>query len=648
MCLCYVGDIMSDNIKSKSIAWIFFSINVGDESKATCKLCDTVISRGSGKAGKFTTTNLLNHLMFKHSKELADERAKQPSSSTSRPKPALLQADIRTMVKSSRKWAKDDPKAKRMNRLIAEMMCIDNQPFDVVNDRGFRNLIAYSSPQYQLPSRPFFSDTEIPRLYDEEKEYLLAKLEKCESNYPFVSLTSDIWTEKYTLKSFLTITAHWCDEHFVRDWAVLTLQNLTESHTGQLISETCHAVLEEFKLSSKTFAMVRDGGSNMVAAFRNDEIHSIYCFIHKIQLIVSNHVLDQRSVRDAIARCKNFVTHMHKSTTASDEFQKIQTQLNQKVLRLVQDVCTRWNSTFYLIERCLKLKAAIMVYNARFPSTGRDIRTSDWECLSKIVKILQPFEEATREASSRSSSLSMVIPTVLGLQTFLEDAITPNVDNNDEFPGIKTTLKAMLDDLIVRFQVEIEDKVHVIATFLDPRYKLTCQSPSTSLNLVKLYILEDYHKTINDESPATPVQDSTQNPTPAPVKALSLKDYRKRLKLSSSSTSRNNDLGSAYSSSAETSLKEEIISYNSLSPLDDDADPLSYWKSSGFPMLSKLARTYLAIPPSSVESERTFSLSGNIYQPKRNRLVPEKAGMLLFVGSNLKIRRKLEDAIEIE
>ena len=66
-------------------------------------------------------------------------------------------------------------------------------------------------------------------------------------------------------------------------------------------------------------------------------------------------------------------------------------------------------------------------------------------------------------------------------------------------------------------------------------------------------------------------------------------------------------------------------------------DPLLYWKNNeqSKPLLAKLARRFLCAPPGSVPSERLFSTAGDIADGKRNRLLPEKVEMILFLNKNL-------------
>ena len=64
---------------------------------------------------------------------------------------------------------------------------------------------------------------------------------------------------------------------------------------------------------------------------------------------------------------------------------------------------------------------------------------------------------------------------------------------------------------------------------------------------------------------------------------------------------------------------------------------LEWWKENEtfFPNLSVLAKKYLAIPASSVSSERVFSLTGNIVNKKRARLSERTIGMITFMNKNM-------------
>ena len=92
-------------------------------------------------------------------------------------------------------------------------------------------------------------------------------------------------------------------------------------------------------------------------------------------------------------------------------------------------------------------------------------------------------------------------------------------------------------------------------------------------------------------------------------------------------------LGDAGDTEIEQYLKEPLIPFHC-------ANAYLWWRENRhrFVRLAKLARRYLAPPPTSVASERLFSTAGDIYDEKRNRLTPERAEMLLFIKKNFLIR----------
>ena len=65
--------------------------------------------------------------------------------------------------------------------------------------------------------------------------------------------------------------------------------------------------------------------------------------------------------------------------------------------------------------------------------------------------------------------------------------------------------------------------------------------------------------------------------------------------------------------------------------VDCNTNILKYWqaKQYQYPVLSRIARDYLAIPASSAASERIFSVGGDIVTKKRNRLLPSTLQYLL-------------------
>ncbi len=70
-------------------------------------------------------------------------------------------------------------------------------------------------------------------------------------------------------------------------------------------------------------------------------------------------------------------------------------------LMLIQDATTRWNSSYSMGERFLRLRKAVELFNASDKSFEQlKLVEEDWEDLTSILKILKPLEEATRYLSA--------------------------------------------------------------------------------------------------------------------------------------------------------------------------------------------------------------------------------------------------------
>src|SRR5277367_832011 len=83
-----------------------------------------------------------------------------------------------------------------------------------------------------------------------------------------------------------------------------------------------------------------------------------------------------------------------------------------------------------------------------------------------------------------------------------------------------------------------------------------------------------------------------------------------------------------------TTESSELERYLEL-PIDEEINPLLWWQahSSEFPIVSDMARDFLAIQATSVASEQAFSVAGNTITKTRNRLLPETARACLCVKS---------------
>ena len=90
--------------------------------------------------------------------------------------------------------------------------------------------------------------------------------------------------------------------------------------------------------------------------------------------------------------------------------------------------------------------------------------------------------------------------------------------------------------------------------------------------------------------------------------------------------------------SVSESRVEEALSYYWESPrISQHDDPFIFWQknSAEFPEVYSIALTTFSCPSGSVDSERLFSLAGDVINVKRTNLLPENAEDQIFLSKNL-------------
>ncbi|XP_057192592.1 zinc finger BED domain-containing protein 4-like [Triplophysa rosa] len=337
--------------------------------------------------------------------------------------------------KSFRKTASE--RAIKITDKIIEFIVLDDQPLSVVENVGFCCLIEHLEPRYSLPGRKYISETALPELYETVREHISCQLKDVQT----ISFTTDIWSSDAAPLSLLSLTAHWVDtvtpSSFTLQSAVLQANEFRGSHTGTSIAESIEGMLVKWNISkSRVHVILRDNTRNMKKAMAEMGVSSLGCFAHSLQLVVHEGLLSQRSVSDALANCRKIIGHFKHSPLATTRLEDIQKDLKMPTKRLQQDVVTRWNSTFYMVERILEQKRPISAYGADhdLPAT---LTANQWALLEKTVTVLAPFEELTKQISSSTSSVAEVIPsvTVLKRATCSGEPGGQRYKNNENYPS---------------------------------------------------------------------------------------------------------------------------------------------------------------------------------------------------------------------
>ncbi|CAG4962522.1 unnamed protein product [Parnassius apollo] len=239
----------------KSLAWDLF-LDKG-ENKAECKMCKVIISYKSG------VSNLTKHVQRKHiSVNLMRREQEVPAhalqstqftiSNTPLPTdapPNTIRFNTATMPTISAFLRRDCQKIKmQIDDHLMNLFIWDLQPFSIVEDKGFRELIKFDFPNYIIPSRKYFANYLLPGWYEEVKTNTKAALSLDAKS---ICLTTDMWTSRNN-DSYLAVTGHYIDDkNYSLQSVLLECKVLESRHTGLNLAEELRNVAQEWNILNK-------------------------------------------------------------------------------------------------------------------------------------------------------------------------------------------------------------------------------------------------------------------------------------------------------------------------------------------------------------------------------------------------------------
>ena len=207
--------------------------------------------------------------------------------------------------------------------------------------------------------------------------------------------------------------------------------------------------------------LVTDNASNAAAAARLTGWKHVPCFAHTLNLIVKGALEADSKLAALKKKCKDIVTFFHHSSKASEKLTDIQKQLGVPEKKLVQEVDTRWNSTFYMFERMIELHESVTTTLCLSGKSEMCISAEELELTKKVVEVLKPFESAIVDMSgSKFITVSKLIPIARSLQLV-------TVQNSTQIP-LKQELIAQMQRRFVNMEGNL---ILAKATLLDPRLK---------------------------------------------------------------------------------------------------------------------------------------------------------------------------------
>lgn len=152
----------------------------------------------------------------------------------------------------------------------------------------------------------------------------------------------------------MTITCHFINENFELKNVVLATKVLYKNHTAENIAKVMQEICIEWGIENKISCIVTDNAANMIKACDIFKKRHLPCYAHTLNLIMQD-MLGLECIKEILTKCKEIVRFFKSSTVGTEMLKKEQRATKTPEYKLIQEVSTRWNSSYYMVKRILEI-----------------------------------------------------------------------------------------------------------------------------------------------------------------------------------------------------------------------------------------------------------------------------------------------------
>lgn len=610
-----------------------------------CMICDTVLSYNTA------TSSLLAHLKFRHPSVFEDGGMQNVKESKS-DSPSEVNTDIgnhpskndpttindqhiqelrsnfkktllhnkNTMdnLKLKGKYKENSERKQYLDRLVLEMVTLHLQPLNLLDDDGFKKFIHALDGKYALPCEQQLVQVLLPGCYSIEKDLLKLEISKCSE----VALTTEIWTSRYG-QNYLTVAAYYLSPSFEIKSAVLETSRLIINHTTSDIAEELYKTINAWGLEQRISCVVTDNGVDIVGAVFLLDLPHVPCYAKSLNTAIQDSMRNVSPVYDIKKVVSDTVTFFHQNSKAMQKLVNLQEAHSKEPCQLIQEVDSRWNSTYYMLERYIKLYDFIKEVLTDLEKHELIISSDEFEIIKSCIAMLKPFERATKELlTERFTPLSKVIPTTKAIKQILS-----RIKDQDCTHRFAEELERQMTKM---FSNAEEQLLFGASTLLDPRFKKYAFSSSAAADAIEVKLTGQLEQCSIKEEIATSLPDFTSTSAGENIEDDDMlwSCFDQEMKENTIDSETTSVLG------AEAQIRQ----LHEEGPLPRLGDPLLWWKKREYQLakLMPMVRKYLSIPATHVPPERLFSDVGDKISQRKENLVDKAVNEILFLNERLK------------
>lgn len=443
-------------------------------------------------------------------------------------------------------------------------------------------------------------------------------------------------------------------------------------HSGEYLARVLLQVTEEFEITKSIFTVTRDNAAPNNVMLRHFEIaaalgdNSLYhpwtfkvvegdvrCIAHIINLAVQSALKTLKSEAEDDPNayhfeegCAHLRGRLESESTPADSLAKLRRHiyvfknreawrhaLDKQILshglqevELSLDMPVRWSSTHEMLTAALKLRAPITAHCASqsLDVSMRHIRLTDadWDILESLQQFFHIFVKPTTQMQAVAyPTLSSVIPAYTRMIHKLQSKLSAE----STLPIIKSACEAAIAKL---------DEYHTSASNRTPSHSSIATILDPRLNLPAL---ENMFQHSGDERRHNRARAKFQDALShyqtrqREIDAAEMEEVDLDLEVANQDPDSDDDMYATGTTGGETEYTRWIREKQA----PKNTDVLKYWaaKQYEYPIISQMARDYLAIPATSAPSERVFSQGDDFLTKKRNRMAPDTLRYKLCLNS---------------
>ena len=98
---------------------------------------------------------------------------------------------------------------KKLTKAVCYLICKDQQPFDAVNDIGFRHMLGVFESRYTPSDRTTIASKYVPAMHGTLKENVSKQLKDAD----YYCIMTDMWSSR-AKQSYIAVTIHYLTDSF--------------------------------------------------------------------------------------------------------------------------------------------------------------------------------------------------------------------------------------------------------------------------------------------------------------------------------------------------------------------------------------------------------------------------------------------------